>query len=649
MEFETQNFTTTKETRMIGLDAVFACVTYTAAVIATLQAGSRAKYLIEHNEIGVKKGTPVLPPTGNETSALWELAQVFQQSVELGLSYRRDPDEHGFVIQNSLEAKEEHEYDTDGYSLSPFPRPVSENEQLDKIVEMYIEDSGLSDDEGEEENPGRLSRITSLVWPSPYISNAKQSTKYWATRVWYWRKRQEDFEAMYYGESDHLDDDDLDLSLCISKKIRLPGSGGNNETQKVAQITAYAPKGFSKLRSIFRIAEADFLRSIFQSGPYISFSSNSKGAARVGGVFFFTRDGTYMIKTIKVSSLLFSISVILGDFHDNIPTDSVSFQKEEAETLIKMLPKYYKHMKRNQRHSLLTRFCGMYTVSIRDATSLAAFQNEQKYTFLIMNSVFPPKASDFLSETYDLKGSTVGRECSEEERQRKGREAVLKDLDLMREVQATRSIPNHHGEWNSLGYGLSIGATAKSNLLAQLRKDVNLLRECNVMDYSLLVGVVNLQPEQQVDAADVNMINLSQNQEKYYALRRTGEKPRKIFFTTMMTPLRAMLAPPLYMSRMLWSLIDRTMTSVLTYPLPYYDSTTCGVDGGVLSMMQGTKSGKRVLYYMGVIDFLQPWTPRKVAERKLKGIFGQDTSAISCVDPDEYATRFLDFIEAHVS
>jgi hypothetical protein len=99
---------------------------------------------------------------------------------------------------------------------------------------------------------------------------------------------------------------------------------------KFAEITAYAPETFADLRSRFGIPEKDFRQSILHSGPYVSFQSNSKGAARAGkngvesvaallsmrsrfltdtccpkgGVFFFTRDGAYMIKTIKVSELV---------------------------------------------------------------------------------------------------------------------------------------------------------------------------------------------------------------------------------------------------------------------------------------------------------------------------------------------------------
>lgn len=73
-----------------------------------------------------------------------------------------------------------------------------------------------------------------------------------------------------------------------------------DSTPRVAELAVFAPNAFANLRSIFGIAEESYLTSVLGSGPFVSFQSNSKGAARVGGVFFFTRDGAYMVKTIKV-------------------------------------------------------------------------------------------------------------------------------------------------------------------------------------------------------------------------------------------------------------------------------------------------------------------------------------------------------------
>lgn len=81
--------------------------------------------------------------------------------------------------------------------------------------------------------------------------------------------------------------------------------GTQQTTTRVAELAVFAPQTFQHLRnSIFGITESDYRRAIFSAGPFVSFQSNSKGAARVGGVFFFTRDGTYMIKTIKVGDML---------------------------------------------------------------------------------------------------------------------------------------------------------------------------------------------------------------------------------------------------------------------------------------------------------------------------------------------------------
>ena len=109
-----------------------------------------------------------------------------------------------------------------------------------------------------------------------------------------------------------------------------------------------------------------------------------------------------------------------------------------------------------------------------------------------MNSVFPAEASSFVSERFDLKGSTVGRECSQEEIEAKGNDAVKKDLDLAKEVQITRALANP----NSIPtHGFHIGARNKYSLMSQLRKDISFLTKWGVMDYSLLVGVVYMDKE----------------------------------------------------------------------------------------------------------------------------------------------------------
>ncbi len=342
--------------------------------------------------------------------------------------------------------------------------------------------------------------------------------------------------------------------------------------------------------------------------PYISFQSNSKGAARAGTFFFFTADGAYMIKTVK---------------------------KEEAKAFLHMLPEYHRFMSDgvNGRNSLLTRIFGMYSVRFPpsdgndDALTSemigsrwdgGLFTSSQDYTlssirdderiYLVMHSVFPPEASSFVTERFDLKGSTVGRECSQEERRSKGANAVLKDLDLKREVEEEVKRANRDGrdrKQTISRHGICIGRKSKMALMAQLERDIDLLCRCNVLDYSLLVGVVDMEVP-------------------------NGSRQKK---------LSTVLVPKCIRNLFRW----------MDSPMPYYGAGTTKVDGGVFSSLRGTRKGKQVIYYLGVIDFLQPWTLKKRLERDLKGLAGYDKSAISCVAPTDYADRFLKFFDVHVT
>jgi 1-phosphatidylinositol-4-phosphate 5-kinase len=282
----------------------------------------------------------------------------------------------------------------------------------------------------------------------------------------------------------------------------------------------------------------------------------------------------------------------------------------------------------------------MYGVRIFDEDSL---DHGQLHTFIVMNAVFPAEASTFISERFDLKGSTVGREVSEEELKKKGSDAVLKDLDLAREVELVRSVDVSRP---STDHGLNIGATAKAALLSQLREDVKLLVDCQVMDYSLLVGVVNMEAHNKFGQSARKALEAIQQQDRLFSQSKRMDE--KVVYA-LTTPVRLLIAPPLFMARKVRSFTQRTVSSIITLPLPYYGSGKCGVDGGLFSVMYGTRRGDRAVYYMGLIDFLQPWTSRKYFERKMKGAMGYDTNAISCVTPEEYASRFLEFLDAHVS
>jgi Phosphatidylinositol-4-phosphate 5-Kinase len=182
-----------------------------------------------------------------------------------------------------------------------------------------------------------------------------------------------------------------------------------------------------------------------------------------------------------------------------------------------------------------------------------------------------------------------------------------------------------------------------------------LLVEAQVMDYSLLVGVV--------DMASNGLFEFSKQRSSGKKIEHPREtkvtrrdtttlrekKAKEFLLRWVAAPVRLAFSPTLFCARRLSTLVQWTVSSVVTMPMPYYGSGRCGVDGGALSVLHGTRHGQRAVYYMGLIDFLQPWTTRKVLERELKGLMGYDRKEISCVTPEEYASRFLEFIDAHVT
>lgn len=93
----------------------------------------------------------------------------------------------------------------------------------------------------------------------------------------------------------------------------------------------------------------------------------------------------------------------------------------------------------------------------------------RKIHFVIMNNLFPPHRD--VHETFDLKGSSVGREYPEELAAKKPR-ATLKDLN-----------------WIHRHRQIDFGPYKRHLFEEQLHRDVELLQRLNIMDYSLLIGI----------------------------------------------------------------------------------------------------------------------------------------------------------------
>jgi len=190
----------------------------------------------------------------------------------------------------------------------------------------------------------------------------------------------------------------------------------------------YAPWVFRHLRQRFKLDPGDYLMSL--THRYILSELGSPGKS--GSFFYFSRDYKYIIKTIHHA---------------------------EHRFLRKILRDYYNHVTKYP-NTLISQFFGLHRVKIPFG---------RKIHFVIMNNIFPPHKD--IHMTFDLKGSTIGREYKEDDLDKNPR-AVLKDLN-----------------WVRRDMHLNLGPTKRDLFLQQAQLDVELLKRLKIMDYSLLVGI----------------------------------------------------------------------------------------------------------------------------------------------------------------
>nr|CAH8826169.1 unnamed protein product [Trichobilharzia regenti] len=191
----------------------------------------------------------------------------------------------------------------------------------------------------------------------------------------------------------------------------------------------YAPVAFRCFRKSYKLDIRDFLNSLCsQSLRELS----NPGAS--GSIFYISQDDEFIIKTV---------------------------QHKEGEFLQKLLPEYFMNLMQHPR-TLLPKYYGLY-----------CYQSGHKnIRFVVMNNLLP--SSVRIHEKYDLKGSTYGRQASDAERAKSS--PTLKDLDFLE---------NHPD-------GIWLEAETYDALLKTIERDCLVLKSFRIMDYSLLLGIHNL-------------------------------------------------------------------------------------------------------------------------------------------------------------
>ncbi|KAJ3879307.1 SAICAR synthase-like protein [Lentinula edodes] len=414
----------------------------------------------------------------------------------------------------------------------------------------------------------------------------------------------------------------------------------------------YAPWVFRSLREdYFHLDPADYLLSL--TSKYILSELGSPGKS--GSFFYFSRDYRFIIKTIH---------------------------HREHKFLLRVLKDYYNHVSTNP-HTLISRFYGLHRVKL---------PRGRKIHFVIMNNLFPPHKD--IHETYDLKGSTVGRlwrannpeadekaqtetSNSEKERRKEKKKSspVLKDLNW---------INGHHK--------LELGPEKRALLTEQLRRDKEFLKAISVMDYSLLVGIHNMQRgnRDNVRRKTLKVFEPAIPKELARSVSAVGthgyggyggiggstgalgmskslssHHPHNVgkgggYTTTpeaiaMRHAMRSSDPKALSLPSNS-SLLPDTLNPQSIGPRSSGDAGGArGADNRLNFIFYQDEGGLRAtdeenrematIYYLGVIDILTPWGTGKRIENFWKGL-SADRHKISPVPPSEYAERFFKFMKA---
>ncbi|KAG7382156.1 hypothetical protein PHYPSEUDO_005182 [Phytophthora pseudosyringae] len=459
----------------------------------------------------------------------------------------------------------------------------------------------------------------------------------------------------------------MDDFMLVDKKI-FPA---NAQLQHPFKFKDYSPDVFRQVRRRFGIDLADYMLTLSGDFNFIEFMSNSKS----GQFFFYSHDGRFMIKTQT---------------------------KDESKFLRRMLPHYYKFVMENP-DTLITRFYGMHRVKMHHL--------RRKMHFVIMASVFDTpldihgrfdlkgsrvgrhaspkehqrgsagvlKDNDLLDMGFHLQMGVARRAIFLVQ--------LRKDVEFLKRMKI-------------MDYSLLIGVHDSG---CELQNDMytgtptsdsseSVGSEQGGGSKSLPTSPAGSEPELAVEVPQIRPVRSSSMPEDYIELQ-----PPPVPSAISSIQTRLALSPP---NTPTWgdgctgldldsdndsetssdggfgisfgnafgefsSPANRSSTGSLPStprgstmaPLSprlldtaayaeYSESVFCKDEGGIYGRdRHGRKNG--FVYFLGIIDILQQYNTRKIAETFIKGL-RHNRKQISSVNPDFYGDRFIEFMEKHV-
>lgn len=216
----------------------------------------------------------------------------------------------------------------------------------------------------------------------------------------------------------------------------------------------YAPKIFEDIRLKDGVENEQYIESLGPNNIYNYIWTNDfksftslVSSGKSGSLFYYSMDGKFMLKTIA---------------------------RDEFYKLLGTLQPYHEHLSKHPK-SLLTRYYGLHKVKYKQNG-----KNMEQY-IIIMNNMFRKFTPNV---RYDLKGSTQGR-STEFKDGKIDPKIALKDND-----------------WTDGDNTVDLQVNDKRELVKTIKADSEYLGKNQTLDYSLLLGIIDLQKLKEKDPND---------------------------------------------------------------------------------------------------------------------------------------------------
>ncbi|XP_071403081.1 phosphatidylinositol 5-phosphate 4-kinase type-2 gamma-like isoform X3 [Centroberyx affinis] len=313
----------------------------------------------------------------------------------------------------------------------------------------------------------------------------------------------------------------------------------------------YCPQVFRNLRERFGIEDQDYQVSLARSPPV------KDGEGQGVGLLLTSYDRTLVVKEIS---------------------------SEEVEDIHNILSEYHQHIVTCHGSTLLPQFLAMYRVSV---------ESEDTY-LLVMRNMFSHKLH--VHWKYDLKGSLVSREASFKEK--------VKELPTYKDVDFRNNMQKVY-----------VSDEEKEKVMEKLNRDVEFLVRMRIMDYSLLLGIHDVERAEREEEEEMESSYEEEEEDE------NGLAP---------APAPGSTSP---------EGIAGYMNSFKPMGPGEFDPY---VD--MYAVQSAVGAPQREVYFMGLIDVLTQYDTKKKAAHAAKAVKHGAGAEISTVHPEQYAKRFREFI-----